>query len=772
MIFLMNAQGGITHVSPESVKLGSINANELVVIAPFKGTLTMGVKLPNGLVLKEPISFGTPDELALDEWSVFVYHRSLPTALTAIPGTLVVQLFLVTKQGELPSDVVTIPISKGARYFEEVPEDANIEYLVSLTESAEAAAEAAEKVANEATEEANTFKTELTTLRDETGTMKNSIFTWYGLTTNAASAAQTARNEAVAARDSAVAARDEVKANLDNFEGSIAEKLASNGAEWDADGALKLPDGKGIKLRASVVNSDGDTVEDARVAHLAYFPYEGSFGFLVKRTNDDGSEDEFYILLPDPENNTATLATEDYVFGQLENYAKKTDLAKVYKFQGSVATVGELPSEGVVEGYVYNVTESGANYAATFDADGNLVWDDLGGIEDLSNYFTKDEINDIIANLGESGTKVKVGGEVVKEFDADTKVTAPTSYPNFDSIIVHEANGNMLGVGVDAGNGLAVVKGSNPRLVCSTANQSLILAKTEMSKPIAPNNLDYAVKVGVTTNTLPLTDEEKQKAQIWIGVDDHEKRIENLESTLLTYTEDTDSAYEKAVPVGVAPNAILDSIGGATYRSNNYLNPALFGLTVTDDGGVIVPANTDSLPLVVGSASVTLAEGIWYIKGADFGTDYTDTKGTITLTEETSVSIIVVAAGYNEEHTVYPMLSKDEKLPFEPYYPTTDRVPVTEVKSVNIAGEVVDTYTIPSGIINEVAGSVYGKPDTLLDFDNKQYSSENGTHGVAEFLTDYTDFKLIKVQPGGKLIFVNEYEAPVPSTVTYVKRKE
>ena len=44
-----------------------------------------------------------------------------------------------------------------------------------------------------------------------------------------------------------------------------------------------------------------------------------------------------------------------------------------------------------------------------------------------------------------------------------------------------------------------------------------IQAKTSNYKPIVPNNLDYAVKTGVTTNTIELTDDEKASARTWLG---------------------------------------------------------------------------------------------------------------------------------------------------------------------------------------------------------------------------------------------------------------
>ena len=45
-------------------------------------------------------------------------------------------------------------------------------------------------------------------------------------------------------------------------------------------------------------------------------------------------------------------------------------------------------------------------------------------------------------------------------------------------------------------------------------------------RPIVPKKLDYAVKVGLTTNTLTLTDEEKAAAQNWLGLGSIESALD------------------------------------------------------------------------------------------------------------------------------------------------------------------------------------------------------------------------------------------------------
>lgn len=75
----------------------------------------------------------------------------------------------------------------------------------------------------------------------------------------------------------------------------------------------------------------------------------------------------------------------------LEDYATKTDLvnaiSSVYKYQGSVENYESLPTENLTKGDVYNVEETGDNYAWTGEA-----WDKLGGTVDLSNYALKTDI--------------------------------------------------------------------------------------------------------------------------------------------------------------------------------------------------------------------------------------------------------------------------------------------------------------------------------------------------------------------------------------------
>lgn len=67
----------------------------------------------------------------------------------------------------------------------------------------------------------------------------------------------------------------------------------------------------------------------------------------------------------------------------------KEEVTKVYKYQGSVPTYDDLPTENVSNGDVYNVESDGMNYA--WD-EANQKWDSLGIVIDLSKYSTTEQI--------------------------------------------------------------------------------------------------------------------------------------------------------------------------------------------------------------------------------------------------------------------------------------------------------------------------------------------------------------------------------------------
>lgn len=74
------------------------------------------------------------------------------------------------------------------------------------------------------------------------------------------------------------------------------------------------------------------------------------------------------------------------------NSAIASAISGVYKYKGSVSTYDNLPTTDLTIGDVYNVEDTGDNYAWT-----GTTWDKLAGIVDLSDYATLTYVNGQLA---------------------------------------------------------------------------------------------------------------------------------------------------------------------------------------------------------------------------------------------------------------------------------------------------------------------------------------------------------------------------------------
>lgn len=126
---------------------------------------------------------------------------------------------------------------------------------------------------------------------------------------------------------------------------------------------------------------------------------------IVQSVTEVVSEDVLYLILVDKANNTysqwmfiegtAVMVGTTYI--DLTEYAKTEEVkqliaaavSSVYKPQGSVATYNDLPTSGMEVGWVYNVLDTGMNYAWTEQG-----WDALGDTVDLTDYATKEYVHE------------------------------------------------------------------------------------------------------------------------------------------------------------------------------------------------------------------------------------------------------------------------------------------------------------------------------------------------------------------------------------------
>lgn len=110
----------------------------------------------------------------------------------------------------------------------------------------------------------------------------------------------------------------------------------------------------------------------------------------LELTYEISSVDDGVITLTDSEGGTSTCVINGW-----DTLARKSEIASVFHYKGTVATVSQLPqTEGVLVGDVYTVTAGSshgpnAEYVCTDNTTpGSFVWEELGTTVDLAAYAT------------------------------------------------------------------------------------------------------------------------------------------------------------------------------------------------------------------------------------------------------------------------------------------------------------------------------------------------------------------------------------------------
>ena len=128
----------------------------------------------------------------------------------------------------------------------------------------------------------------------------------------------------------------------------------------------------------------------------------------------------------------ANLTTKAYVDAQI-----KANAASVFKFKGTVATTGNLPTATAdIEGNVYHVTADHGEYVCVkVDGSNTYTWEALGGVIDLSDYALSADViqrvsgsEGFVPKFNANGTLASTGFTLGKSVPAnavftDTKVS-------------------------------------------------------------------------------------------------------------------------------------------------------------------------------------------------------------------------------------------------------------------------------------------------------------------------------------------------------------
>lgn len=105
-------------------------------------------------------------------------------------------------------------------------------------------------------------------------------------------------------------------------------------------------------------------------------------------------------------------------YGIQDAYTKEeidNKIGSVYKYKGSVENYDALPKDDNVVGDVYNVEDSGANYAWT-----GVAWDKLSETVDLSSYALKSELPTKVSQLQNDSNFIT---EIPEEYVTNTELT-------------------------------------------------------------------------------------------------------------------------------------------------------------------------------------------------------------------------------------------------------------------------------------------------------------------------------------------------------------
>ena len=122
------------------------------------------------------------------------------------------------------------------------------------------------------------------------------------------------------------------------------------------------------------------------------------FGKVLKINGQNAATQDYVAKGYVAKENGKGLSTNDFTtaeknklaaFASADQYAKKSDITSMYRYKGSVASYADLPTSGNTAGDVWNVEDSGMNYAWTGEA-----WDALGSVFSIS-AITAAEIDEI-----------------------------------------------------------------------------------------------------------------------------------------------------------------------------------------------------------------------------------------------------------------------------------------------------------------------------------------------------------------------------------------
>ena len=277
--------------------------------------------------------------------------------------------------------------------------------------------------------------------------------------------------------------------------------------------------------------------------------------------------------------NSANVATQQAQIAK-DEVAK---ISTVYKYAGSVATFNDLPTTANT-GDVYDTQETGMNYAWN-----GTEWDELGGTFDVSwesltgnisdNTALQTALDGKVSDVQTNGTSIVVNGV------ANIPVASSTTFG-----LVRPVNAN--GIYASSSGTLNLYQVSDDTI-----------KKKSSACAVLVNKIDLAVKTGVTTNTITLTDEEKTKAKNWLGFASSED-IPNT-SNFITMEEVESKGYLTEVPDEYVTDTELSAYSYDKATVESKIADAVAGVVHLDNAETISGAKTFTQPIKIQNGAGT-----------------------------------------------------------------------------------------------------------------------------------------------------------------------
>lgn len=217
---------------------------------------------------------------------------------------------------------------------------------------------------------------------------------------------------------------------------------------------------------------------------------------------------------------------------------------------------------------------------------------DIGGVPKPPTKEVYDEIMALLDKAIEAHTELPVGGKAgqvlkkVSDKDYDTEwandeqrdlTEIDKKIESLDTVIKQNAESltNKLDKTTEANKIYGTDKDGNQTQVKYSSNV--------VADSVAQRTWDGQLYIAKNPNESPHCATSRHYVDGLVNP--LEERVTNLENLTLTYTEDTSTAYEKAVPAEVGKYALVKMIGGATEKvvSKNILNPIDIGGFYTTD---------------------------------------------------------------------------------------------------------------------------------------------------------------------------------------------